>query len=206
MKRVHLNTLCIFVWVICSLFFFCRFSIAEELIATDQALKQVFPKALAFDKKIVALSEEQIRRIEETAGVIFSEGHSVKVIAYSVKEGAQVGGYALEDTVKGKWGGIHYLVALTLEGNVVEVVILDYKEIRGKPIAKRRFLRQYLGKTAQDPLQVRKDIDGVTGATISSRSLTEGVRKLLDAFQLIKSDLDKVGEENAALTNIFDKG
>ena len=93
------------------------------------------------------------------------------------------------DTVMGKWGLIHYLVGLDTGGAVFHVTILDYQEIRGRPIAKRRFLRQYEGKTTLDPLQLYKDIDGITGATISSNSLTEGVRKILYIYEFIKPAL-----------------
>ncbi|MCA9395347.1 MAG: FMN-binding protein [Candidatus Omnitrophica bacterium] len=72
-------------------------------------------------------------------------------------------------------------------GKVKEVMILDYYEIRGKPAAKRRFLKQYRGKGVSDPIRLRKDIDGVTGATITSRSLTDGVRKAVHVHALISS-------------------
>lgn len=98
-------------------------------------------------------------------------------------------GYAFEDTVIGKWGPIHYLAGLDTNGAVSRIIILDYQEIRGRPIAKPRFLRQYQGKTLKDTLQLRKDIDGITGATISSNSLTEGVRKILHMYELIKPEL-----------------
>ena len=79
---------------------------------------------------------------------------------------------------------------MNVQGAIVEVIILDYSEIRGKPIAKRRFLRQYKGKTTKDPVLLRRDIDGISGATISSRSLTDGIRKILYIFTEIKSELD----------------
>jgi Na+-translocating ferredoxin:NAD+ oxidoreductase RnfG subunit len=93
--------------------------------------------------------------------------------------------------VVGKWAPIRYLVGLDLNGTVLQVIVLEYKEIRGRPVAKKRFLNQYKGKTIQDELMLRSDIDGVTGATISSRSMTDGVRKILHIFKLIK---DSFGE------------
>ncbi|PIW58254.1 MAG: hypothetical protein COW13_05350 [Candidatus Omnitrophica bacterium CG12_big_fil_rev_8_21_14_0_65_50_5] len=80
-------------------------------------------------------------------------------------------------------------MSLSPEGQVIEVSVLDYQEIRGKPVAKNRFLKQYQNKTIHNPVKLKKDIDGITGATISSRSLTDGVRKILYIFELIKGSL-----------------
>lgn len=83
----------------------------------------------------------------------------------------------------GKWGPIHYALAVNPDGRIHKAVVLDYEEIRGKNVAKSRFLRQYEGKSTKDPVMLRQDIDGITGATISSRSMTDGVRKLLHIFE-----------------------
>ena len=185
-KRQSVNA--IFVCV-CIIFFFVRSGFAEELIKVEGASKKMFPAAGHFDRQIVSLSKEQIRRVEEAARLTFEGKHSDQVIVHIAREQNTVVGYAFEDTVIGKWGPIHYLVGLDTNGAVSRIIILDYQEIRGRPIAKPRFLRQYQGKTIRDTLQLRKDIDGITGATISSNALTEGVRKILHIYEFIKPEL-----------------
>ena len=160
-------------------------SSADELTTVDQALRQIYPDAAEFKKEIVNLSDQQQQAIAQKAQVSFDGGHMPQITIYTVYADGQVLGYAMEDTVIGKWGPIHYLVGISPQGAVVQTVVLDYQEIRGRPIAKKRFLRQYTGKTVRDPVQLRQDIDGITGATISSRSITDGVRKLLHAFDVI---------------------
>lgn len=173
----------------CLIFSFARGAFAEELIKVDSALKKMFPRVGHFDRQVVSLSEEQIHMVEEAARLTFAGKHSDQVIVHIAREQNIVVGYAFEDTVIGKWGPIHYLVGLDANGVVSRIIILDYQEIRGRPIAKPRFLRQYQGKTIKDILQLHKDIDGITGATISSGSLTEGVRKILHIFELMKPQL-----------------
>ena len=173
----------------CIIFFFVRNGFAEELIKVEGALRKMFPAAGHFDRQVISLSKEQIRRVEEAARLAFEGKHSDQVIVHIAREQNAVAGYAFEDTVIGKWGPIHYLVGLDTNGAVSQVIILDYQEIRGRPIAKPRFLRQYQGKTIRDTLQLRKDIDGITGATISSNSLTGGVRKILYIYEFIKPEL-----------------
>ncbi len=120
--------------------------------------------------------------IEQKVRIIFKDTHLKKIQFYIVKRSGQNIGLVFEDIVIGKWGPIHYLVGVDLKGKVIQVIILDYDEIRGKPIAKRRFLKQYKNKSSHDPVKLRQDIDGIAGATISSRSLTNGIRKLLFVF------------------------
>jgi Na+-translocating ferredoxin:NAD+ oxidoreductase RnfG subunit len=74
------------------------------------------------------------------------------------------------------------MLSLDPAGKIVDVVVLEYKEKRGLPVAKGRFLKQFVGKTMQNKLKLRKDIRGVSGATISSRSMTNGIRKLVYVF------------------------
>ena len=162
---------------------------ADELSTVEAALRVIFPAASFVDKKQLVLSQEQIRSVEASAQITFAQAHSENVTVYIIKDGKTVVGYAFEDSVIGKWGPIHYLTGLDPKGSVVQVVILDYKEIRGRPISKKRFLKQYKGKTTSDEIMLRTDIDGITGATISSRSLTDGVRKTLHIYELIKSNL-----------------
>lgn len=163
-----------------------RSAYANQLIKVEKALQQIFPGPAEFSREILCLSDAEVRHIEQKADVIFEGTHTTQIIRFTVRVDGQVVGYAFEDQVDGKWGPIHYAVGISLDGKVAGLAVLDYEEIRGRPIAKKRFLKQYFGKTTRDPLRLRKDIDGVTGATISSRSFTDGVRKILYIFQEIE--------------------
>ena len=160
---------------------------SSQLVSVKEALKKVFLAATIFEKEEFCLLPSEIVHIQGKADLLFKDAHSARVTRYVVKQDEQVLGYGFEDIVHGKWGPIHYLVALDLNGVVLGIVILDYQEIRGKLIAKKRFLKQYIGKTIDNPLRLRKDIDGITGATISSRSLTDGVRKILHIYHEFKA-------------------
>ena len=172
-------------WI--SIFFNGTFlSYAEDLITTDEALRKIYRQADQFEPQDFDLSQEQVRAVETQAQITFAGSHSTQIRFYTVQKDGRVLGFAFEDTVIGKWGPIHYLTGLNPDGSVAQVIVLDYQEIRGRPVAKKRFLRQYEKKSIHDPVTLRKDIDGVTGATISSRSLTDGIRKLLNVFVVLE--------------------
>jgi Na+-translocating ferredoxin:NAD+ oxidoreductase RnfG subunit len=52
----------------------------------------------------------------------------------------------------------------------------------------RTCLDQYKGKSGSDPLKVGKDIDGVTGATISSVSVTQMVKRAIAVSALLGAE------------------
>ena len=52
----------------------------------------------------------------------------------------------------------------------------------------KRFLRQYEGKTLADPIRLNRDIQGVTGATVSSRSMNATVRKALALISAYRAE------------------
>jgi Na+-translocating ferredoxin:NAD+ oxidoreductase RnfG subunit len=165
--------------------FLCINANAEQLITEKEAIHKVFPGSTVTEQVDICLSAEGILRVEKEAHIVFNEGNSARVAYREVKNEEKVIGSIVVDSVQGRWGPIKFLMGVDRAGVVVGVVVLEHKEVRGKPIVKQRFLKQYLGKTSKDPVRVQKDIDGVTGATVSSRALTDGVRK--DLFILKES-------------------
>ena len=77
-------------------------------------------------------------------------------------------------------GPIEALVGLDLTGEITGVRVLDYIESYRSTLGD--FLRrdgvqeQFSGKHIADPFVVRRDIDGVSRATVSTRALARGVR------------------------------
>jgi hypothetical protein len=59
------------------------------------------------------------------------------------------------------------------------VEVRDYRGQRGGEIVSTNHLRQYVGKKPGHPLRLGDDIDGVSGATWSSRSLADAVRDIV---------------------------
>lgn len=173
------------------LFFLISFpqsAFSEHLINPDKALIKIYKEATRFEEVEISLTESQVQWIEDAAGLMFSREDLNKLRMTRVFKHDLLIGYAFEDTVLGRWGPIHYLTGFDKNGIILQTIILDYDEIRGKPISKRRFLNQYKGKSVKNPIKIRKDIDGVTGATISSRSLTDGIRKIVHILYLLNNE------------------
>jgi hypothetical protein len=88
-------------------------------------------------------------------------------------------GFAQVRNVKGKDQPITFLVAIDSANALKDIDILVYREPHGGEVAYEPWRKQFRGKSSADPLVVGKDIRNISGATISSHSVTLGVRKTL---------------------------
>jgi Na+-translocating ferredoxin:NAD+ oxidoreductase RnfG subunit len=94
----------------------------------------------------------------------------------------QILGWIMEDRVIGKSEAITYALALDTNGAVLALEILDYREAHGGEIRIPAWRRQFVGKTARDPVTLNRDIKNISGATLSCRHITEGVQRLLQVY------------------------
>jgi electron transport complex protein RnfG len=88
-----------------------------------------------------------------------------------------VDGYAVIDDEPGLHQPITFATRLSPRGVVERLEIMVYREPRGDEVRDARFRKQFEGKTAQDQLRLNRDIDAVSGATVSSASMAAGVRR-----------------------------
>lgn len=96
--------------------------------------------------------------------------------------GDSLQGYARVRNVKGKDQPITYLVALDSALRLKDVDILVYREPYGGEVAYEAWRRQFRGRGPDDPMEVGREIRGISGATISVNAVTLGVRRTLAQF------------------------
>ena len=119
------------------------------------------------------------RRHGPAAGISGSafRGNSQRV--WKALAGERLIGYFFVDHVIGKHLYIDYSVALGADGRVRRVEILTYRESYGFEVANAGWLAQFAGKTSGSALEINSDIRNISGATLSSRHVTEGVKRIL---------------------------
>lgn len=98
-------------------------------------------------------------------------------------KGSAPQGFALLVAPQGYSGKIEMLVGVDSSGKVSGLKILSHRETPGlgANIEKASFLEQFKGKRASDKIEPKVDVDAITGATISSRAVCQGVREALKA-------------------------
>jgi Na+-translocating ferredoxin:NAD+ oxidoreductase RnfG subunit len=157
---------------------------AEVYLTEEDALKLMFPQSERIRKEVLKLSSEKKLQIEERIGWKFPE-ESFEV--YVGETGTQINGYALVQNTIGKHKPMTYMVGVDNTGHVLNVELLVFREARGSEVRTKRFNVQYEGKTASDPVRLNKDIINISGATMSVRSMTAGIKRVLvlvDEFYL----------------------
>ena len=144
---------------------------ATTYLTVEQAQQAIFPGA-NFTQAYVTLSDAQQREIERRTDV--NVRHK-EVRAWKVSGG----GYLVVDEVLGKHEFITYAVGLNADGTVRQIEIMDYRESYGYQIRDLEWRRQFVGKNASAPLKLERDIRNISGATLSCRHITDGIKRVL---------------------------
>ena len=142
---------------------------------TAAAIQEVLPE-MEGSPAVVELTDE-MTAAASGAGATITE-------AYEAQAGGSVIGYALKIVASGSQGNIEMMVGVDAEGAVTGVSIVKNSETSGigsKVMSNENgVLDQFSGKSAADgTLSVGKNVDAISGATVSSRGVTTGVNAAL---------------------------
>jgi Na+-translocating ferredoxin:NAD+ oxidoreductase RnfG subunit len=129
---------------------------AVQYLSVAQAQKAAFPSATNF----VALDSR----------------------AWKAESGSSPLGLFVFDHVIGKHLYIDYAVALDTSGRIKSIEILQYRESYGDEVRQPSWRAQFVGKGSGSALKVGQDIRNISGATLSSLHVTEGVKRILAAY------------------------
>lgn len=94
-------------------------------------------------------------------------------------------GVAVKVLPRGYGGFIEMVVGVNMRGKVVRIALVRHSETPGlgSNIENRSFQKQFWGKTANEPIEIGKDIDAITGATKSSKAMAKGIKEALEMHE-----------------------
>lgn len=144
---------------------------AVTYLNIEQAQQAIFP-GKTFAPLPLNLTEAQRKAIEQGSHVRLT-GTPPRIWRVSG------GGWFVVDEVIGKHEFITYAVGLTSAGAVRGIEIMDYRESYGGQVRDPKWRAQFVGKTKASPLTLDRDIENISGATLSSRHLADGMRRVL---------------------------
>ena len=158
---------------------------ATVYLSIPAAQQALFPGA-QFVEHPLALSNAQRTAISRAAR---APGYDKVQRVWEVRSGNRRAGWFMLDRVIGKHELITYALALAPDGTVRGVEILEYRETYGGEIRNLNWRRQFVGKRPGSQLQLDKDIKNISGATLSSRHVTDGIRRLLVTFKMLLANV-----------------
>ena len=144
---------------------------AHNAEAQENAVREVFP---GIDDEIVTYEAEGLEND-----------------VYLVFRGGALAGYAARVMPSGFGGEIEMMVGVGVDGTTTGVSIISMSETPGvgSKTNSASFLEQFNGKDGE--VKVGDGVDAISGATISSRAVTEGVRMAHN----LGIDLEKIAKE-----------
>ena len=153
----------------------------QAIIAENKNRALLFPEAAEFVQINLDGLSEQARNVSQAFNALDSAGSSIGILV-----AAQSRGYS---------GDVPIMVALNPDGTIKGIRVLANDETPGlgKKVEGQSFLAQFTGKDSKTIYTTKLEeagkfsIDSVSGATISSRAVTES----LNAVNLIYPDLLK---------------
>jgi hypothetical protein len=150
---------------------------ATTYLTVEQAQAAIFPGA-RLTPAPMTLTAAQRAAIEKTSGV---RVRTSEVRAWRVNGG----GWFIVDEVLGKHEFITYALGLDANGAARGIEVMDYRETYGGEVRNAKWRTQFVGKTSAAPLKLDQDIKNISGATLSSRHITDGVKRLLATHDLV---------------------
>jgi Na+-translocating ferredoxin:NAD+ oxidoreductase RnfG subunit len=146
----------------------------QVYFTVQQLLSEQFRASEQVTFRKVNVTDHLRYRIEHELGVKLPKAQYTVYVATSR---GKIDGYALFDEERGQHEMIGLATFFDAKGTVTRVEITAFREPHGDGVRAEQFRRQFVGRNAHSGFSPDKDIDAISGATISSRSLCKGVRR-----------------------------
>ncbi len=157
---------------------------AQVFYSVRGLLGDHFSKSESVEFTRVRLNAAQRKTITGKLGYAPEKDEYIFYIARSAKG---IDGYALFDREVGQHEYIDFATFFDRNGKVTRAEVVAYREPYGEAIRSKRFRKQFVGRQASSGFRPGRDIDVITGATLSARAMAKAVRRasvLLDDFVL----------------------
>lgn len=153
----------------------------------EEALHDAFPDADRIDAQVFVLDDAQASHVRELAAVDLER----KIwTVHTARRAQAVQGYALLDVRTVRTFPEALLIVLTPDGALRSVRVLAFHEpTEYQP--PERWLARLEGKRLGPDLRLKRDIQGIAGATLSSQSVLRAVRTALALYQVVIRDPSK---------------
>lgn len=156
------------------------FAAAGVLMTQENALTLAFPSGTPA-RRTIYLTEAERTRTQQLAR---ARMESLVVTYYTGQLAGGSAGAAFFETNIVRTMPETFMTVVDSSGSVRFVELLAFYE-PGDYIPPERWLAQFRGKQLNDGLLVKREIRNVTGSTLTTQALTDGVRRALAIWKII---------------------
>lgn len=165
---------------------------AKVFLTVEEGLVLAFPDC-TIEKKTVFLTEAQLEAIAERAGM---EVDSAVVHPYEAICDGERTGVAYLDTHRVRTLAETLMVAIDSESRVRRIEILAFREPE-EYIPRSIWYEQFTDRPLTPELRLKREIRGVTGATLTAHATTDAVRRVLAIHETLYGDVSETDAEAA---------
>ena len=155
-------------------------------IICEEYLFNLYPKNTDISMHILKLDKQMKKKVENQVKQKF---YRDKLYYWTISKDDTTIAYAFLDNVIGKSMPITFLLVLDINGQIITSSVIKYREAYGGEVGNKKWLSQFTGKKNNSGFNIGKDIDGISGATISVKSMNKGIQKIVTLYPLIKGKL-----------------
>lgn len=170
------------------------------LICAIVAAIMAFVYQLTLAKYEENLQETKNQAVEQIFGQdglrceeLYTDGDTGAVVYRVLRESGDVEGYCAESVAPGFGGDLSVMVGYRADLSILGVSVVSMSETPGlgSKVGEAAYLDGYEGKTGE--LTLGKEVDAISGATISSKALLSAVNQATDALQKAVTGIMTIG-------------
>jgi len=131
-------------------------------------------------EKLAVKNFKDTEIIKEPIFIIPSEYYKVKtdtVFRLNQKDGALMG-YLVLSSAMGRFEEFDFMIVYNADLTMTDLKILVYRSEFGYQVSSRGWLKQFLDNPVETQYTYGQNIDAISGATLSGKSLTANVNRL----------------------------
>lgn len=174
------------------MFYLTRRNSCEVFLISQQMKKIVFIVVIGFACLSADLPSGAIKKMDKTIQSLW-ENQVVKkeIIDLSTQQNApadlqlnkllvnnKLVAFLAISRAKSRVDFFDYMIIYNPDLSIKTIQVLAYREDYGGEIASNRWLKQFTGKKNAEEMKFGQDIQGISGATVSARSLTADVQEV----------------------------
>jgi hypothetical protein len=155
----------------------------QTFLDTRGAIGRMVPGAAKYNVARFTPTEAEVSSAFDTWGYELSVSEQY-LLFFGWNTDGTLSGVMYVGSHEGKHGPIRMAIGLTPAGVVRDLAVMEYQEVRGRPVREQAYLNQYIGKSIGDPIALGNDISGLTGASFSSRAVTAATKEAVVLFTI----------------------
>ncbi len=163
------------------LLFATRQAQAKFFMNQTDALAKAFPGASRVERQTAFLTADQVKAIEAASR---TKVDSSIVTYYTGFQGESKLGAALFDTRVVRTMPMTYMTVIRPDGTIAFVEVLAFHEPEDY-LPRFSWLNLFRNKRLSANLRLRQDIPNVTGASLTSLAISDGIRQMLATYEEI---------------------